>query len=152
MGTGYGVIAREAIRRSCSRKGSDLRHRGVEAKQKVDLRPSLDEIVDRIFGQHVEEGVERLAQRRVQAAAVNKRTFDGAVLETFRHGEAVFGDPDHIEQADLFGRLAKPHAAIAAANCFHQAGLVERLEDLEQEQLGNAIGLGNLRNAAQMAL
>ena len=49
----------------------------------MDLRPGLDEIVNRIFGQHVEEGVERLAQCGVQAAAVDQRTIGRAVVERF---------------------------------------------------------------------
>jgi len=85
------------------------------AEQEIDLGTRLDEVIDRIFGQHVEEGIQRLAQRRVQAAAVDQRALYGAILEALRHGEAVLGNLDDIEQADLLRGAPEADATIAAA-------------------------------------
>src|SRR5690606_3845893 len=48
-----------------------------QPQQHVDLRPRLDQIVDRVVGQHVEERVERLAKRRIEAATIDQRAIGG---------------------------------------------------------------------------
>ena len=113
------------------------------------VRARSDEVGDRVAGEHGEEGVKRLAQRRIQRAAVDQRAFGGVVLEAFGHGEAFFSDAHDIEQVDLLGRAAESYAAVAATHGLDQAGLDQRLQNLEQEQLRNRIGGGDLRDTAQ---
>ncbi len=100
----------------------------VRPRRKLICGRALHEIVDRIFGQHVEESVERLAQRRVQTAAVDQRAFDRAVFEALGHRKAVFGHFDDVEEADLLRRFAEPDATVAAPDGFDQARLIQRLQ------------------------
>src|SRR5882762_2962680 len=83
------------------RSSSRLGNRLFETEQEMDLRPGLDEVVDRIICQHVEEGVERLAQRGIQPTAIDQRAIGSIVVEAFGHRETVFSDAYDIEQGDL---------------------------------------------------
>src|SRR5690606_12616961 len=104
-----------------------------------------------IAGEHLEECAERLAQRLVQAAFIDQRAV-GAILEAFGHGEVLFCHPDNVKQGDLRGVLRQPDAAVAATNRLHEAGLHQRLENLEKEQLGKRVSLGNGRNSAKLPI
>src|SRR5690606_35541620 len=73
--------------------------------------------------------------------------FDEAVVQL----EAAFGDADDIADGDLLGRAAKADTAIAAAQRLDQSAVHEDVHDLEQVQLGDAVGARDVTNPARAA-
>ena len=63
--------------------------------------------------------------------------------------QALFSQPDGVEQGDLIGRTAELDAAAAAAHRLDQAVLDQRLDQLEQEQFRDRVGPGDVGDPAQ---
>jgi len=111
----------------------------------------VDDIIDRELGEDLEECVERLAQGRVQTAAIDQRAISSIVFKTLRHGEIFLGHPHYVEEGNILGRFAELDAAISATHGFNETILNQGLKDLEQEKFGDRIGLGNFTDSAEVA-
>src|SRR5690606_16396489 len=64
----------------------------------------------------------------------------------------VFRNLHDVEQRDLVGRTSQANAPIATSNGFDEASLVQRLENLEEEQFGYAIGPRDFGDTAEVSL
>ena len=101
--------------------------------------------------QNLEKRAERFTQGTIEIAFPDQGTI-GTILKTFRHGETFFSEADCVEQGDLVGRLAQLDTAVTPAHRLEQSAFHQGLDQLEQEQLGNAIGARNLGNPAEPRL
>src|SRR5690606_22832756 len=124
---------------------------GGQAQAFADRALLAGKIGDGVALEHLEKGPQRFTQGPVEVTLPDQRAI-GTILEALGEGKVLLGKANGVEQGDFVGGLAEADATMTASDCLQQTIFHQRLDQLEQEQLGDPIRLGDLGHAAQPRL